>query len=365
MVGVPGFGISKSLNVNSGTLPVLPDTWTRHLGAGDAKPKVSRSVTQVGEGALGSPTQTKDQAHVQGFTLCGSPRPRPAFDSIPPERDRPNRRACRHPRLNRCRRTAAAMGWLRHCRGGRGWRRPVASVGHQNASDVRCISHLHGRHRPRVSRRLCRPEPNDPLPQESDDHGWVASGCRLRRWKIQCRCAVGRKWRRRARRHPACDRLVRLRLRTIPPHGFHIASLVLPEESSMSALAVSSSNPIRQIAHRTRGHVHAPITRLISPSDLGEIVKPFVFLDLFENEGKSFDGFGLHPHSGIATLTYIAEGSVNYEDTNGAKGVLGAGAVEWMQAGAGVWHGCGADHLSCTRRFPLSLAFPPHLALCE
>jgi redox-sensitive bicupin YhaK (pirin superfamily) len=53
---------------------------------------------------------------------------------------------------------------------------------------------------------------------------------------------------------------------------------------------------------------------LISPGELGEIVKPFVFLDLFENAGKTFDGFGLHPHSGIATLTYIAEGSVKYED---------------------------------------------------
>src|SRR5260370_17604474 len=95
----------------------------------------------------------------------------------------------------------------------------------------------------------------------------------------------------------------------------------------MSAVAGSSSNPIRQIGHRSRGHVHGPITRLISPSDLGEIVKPFVFLDLFENEGKSFDGFGLHPHSGIVTLTYIAEGGVNYENTSGARGVLGPPAV--------------------------------------
>jgi redox-sensitive bicupin YhaK (pirin superfamily) len=111
--------------------------------------------------------------------------------------------------------------------------------------------------------------------------------------------------------------------------------------------------------------VHGPITRLISPSDLGEIVKPFVFLDLFENEGKSFDGFGLHPHSGIATLTYIAEGSVNYEDTNGARGVLGAGAVEWMQAGAGVWHGGGAGDTGRTRGFQLWIALPPHLELGE
>src|SRR5260370_25944385 len=113
----------------------------------------------------------------------------------------------------------------------------------------------------------------------------------------------------------------------------------------MSAVAGSSSNPIRQIGHRSRGHVHGPITRLISPSDLGEIVKPFVFLDLFENEGKSFDGFGLHPHSGIVTLTYIAEGGVNYEDTSGARGVLGDVAVECMQAGARVLDGTG-----CGRR---------------
>src|SRR5258707_75889 len=133
----------------------------------------------------------------------------------------------------------------------------------------------------------------------------------------------------------------------------------------MSAVALSSSNPIRPIAHRSRGHVHGPIPRLISPSDLGEIVKPFVFLDLFENEGKSFDGFGLHPHSGIATLTYIAEGSVNYEDPNGARGVLGAGAVEWMHAGAGVWHGGGAGDIGRTRGFQLWIALPPHLELGE
>jgi redox-sensitive bicupin YhaK (pirin superfamily) len=40
--------------------------------------------------------------------------------------------------------------------------------------------------------------------------------------------------------------------------------------------------------------------------------------------------------TGIATLTYIAEDSVSYEDTNGARGLLRAGGVEWMRAGHGV-----------------------------
>ena len=63
----------------------------------------------------------------------------------------------------------------------------------------------------------------------------------------------------------------------------------------------------RSIIHRTLGQTEGRITRLVSPGDLGEMLKPFVFLDLFDNGGKPSRGFGLHPHSGIATLTYVAE----------------------------------------------------------
>ena len=101
----------------------------------------------------------------------------------------------------------------------------------------------------------------------------------------------------------------------------------------------------------------------MSPGDVGKVLKPFVFLDLFDNGGKPISGFGLHPHSGIATLTYIAEGSVGYEDTNGAKGVLEAGAVEWMQAGGGAWHGGGGGRPGRTRGFQLWVALPPNLEL--
>src|ERR1700736_2315562 len=90
----------------------------------------------------------------------------------------------------------------------------------------------------------------------------------------------------------------------------------------------------RSITQRTRGHTHGPITRLMSPSDFGNILKPFVFLDLFEHEGRPFNG-ALHPHSGIATLTYVAEGAVSYIDPDNVRGTLPAGGVEWMQAGRG------------------------------
>src|SRR5258708_13619004 len=131
----------------------------------------------------------------------------------------------------------------------------------------------------------------------------------------------------------------------------------------MTIAASIARSPLRQIAARTRGNSHGPITRLMSPSDLGQLLKPFVFLDLFDNEGIPFNGFGLHPHSGIATLTYVAEGSVSFEDTNGGTGLLPAGGLEWMRAGGGVWHGGGAGEPGRTRGFQLWIALPPELEL--
>lgn len=115
----------------------------------------------------------------------------------------------------------------------------------------------------------------------------------------------------------------------------------------------------RQLVHRTHGQRHGPITRLMSPSDLGRILKPFVFLDLFDTEGTSFSGFGLHPHSGIATLTHLLEGSVRYEDTTGATGILPQGGVEWFKAAHGAWHGGGPGDSGRSRGFQLWIALPP------
>src|SRR6185295_18484699 len=103
---------------------------------------------------------------------------------------------------------------------------------------------------------------------------------------------------------------------------------------------------------------HGAITRLMSPSDLGHVLKPFVFLDLFDLNGAS-SGMGLHPHSGIATVSYLFEGSVRYEDSSGATGVLSAGGVEWFKAAHGAWHGGGPGDTGRARGFQLWLALPP------
>src|SRR5579864_5507514 len=102
------------------------------------------------------------------------------------------------------------------------------------------------------------------------------------------------------------------------------------------------------VARRTLGRTHGPVTRLMSPSDFGALLKPFVFLDLFDHEGPPFKG-PLHPHSGIATLTYVAKGAVSYIDPDNVRGALPAGGVEWMQAGRGMWHGGGLDKAGRTQ----------------
>jgi len=126
---------------------------------------------------------------------------------------------------------------------------------------------------------------------------------------------------------------------------------------------IKDTHQERKILYRTKGQGHGPITRLVSPGDLGQIIKPFVFLDFFSVETKMDGGMGYHPHSGIVTVTTIFEGGITYEDSTNKSGKLVAGAVEWMQAGNGVWHTGGPlpEAGNFIRGMQLWLAMPEHL----
>ncbi|UXA51310.1 pirin family protein [Xanthomonas prunicola] len=66
---------------------------------------------------------------------------------------------------------------------------------------------------------------------------------------------------------------------------------------------------------------------------------PLYFLDLFTVKPSAGAApMGVHPHSGIATLTCLMEGEVGDEDSTGKQDTLPTGGVEWMRAGNGVWH---------------------------
>jgi redox-sensitive bicupin YhaK (pirin superfamily) len=118
----------------------------------------------------------------------------------------------------------------------------------------------------------------------------------------------------------------------------------------------------REVIYRTKGHTSGPITRLMSPSDLGELIKPFVFLDLavFEQGPRTPMEHLWHPHSGIATVTVMLEGGVQIAETTGKRGLLPKGSIEFMQAGNGVWH-TGQAEPGYVKVFQLWVALPPEL----
>ena len=85
---------------------------------------------------------------------------------------------------------------------------------------------------------------------------------------------------------------------------------------------------VRTVVQQHAGTRHGPITRVIDPAGLGEQLKPFIFLDFFSAPVTKGFGFPMHPHSGIATLTWQPDCDIRYEDTLGSDGVLPAGGLD-------------------------------------
>ncbi|MDW3195052.1 MAG: pirin family protein [Cytophagales bacterium] len=117
----------------------------------------------------------------------------------------------------------------------------------------------------------------------------------------------------------------------------------------------------RNIIHRTTGKRHGFINRMISPSDVGEITKPFVFLDFIDGVAPEGAGFGWHPHSGIATFTYHIEGGSHIEESTGHKVSFGPRDVEYLQAGSGAWHTGSPEVGTRIKGFQLWISLPPEL----
>jgi hypothetical protein len=82
----------------------------------------------------------------------------------------------------------------------------------------------------------------------------------------------------------------------------HAASCNRQCSNGAPSLAGAKADP-RRIALLASGRRHGPITRLITPSDIGELTKPFIFLDYAEVAPGPRPLFGICRHSSTATLT--------------------------------------------------------------
>jgi redox-sensitive bicupin YhaK (pirin superfamily) len=120
-----------------------------------------------------------------------------------------------------------------------------------------------------------------------------------------------------------------------------------------------NASPPATIAFKTHGKRHGPITRLVSPGDVGQLIKPFVFLDYIEADAGGGPNFGFHPHSGIATLTFPITFDVEHETSEGQIDHVQAGGEEWMMAGSGIWHRGRAFSQQPMRGFQIWFCMPP------
>jgi hypothetical protein len=82
------------------------------------------------------------------------------------------------------------------------------------------------------------------------------------------------------------------------------------------------------------------VTRLL-PQVARRSIGPFVFFDYFGPvdfaPGKGID-VRPHPHIGLATVTYLFDGSQMHRDTIGSVQEIKPGDVNWMTAGRGIAH---------------------------
>lgn len=70
------------------------------------------------------------------------------------------------------------------------------------------------------------------------------------------------------------------------------------------------------------------------------LTDPFLLMDHFGSNRieEYIAGFPWHPHRGIETVTYLLEGKVVHEDSEGNRGTIYPGDLQWMTAGSGIFH---------------------------
>src|SRR6266571_2985601 len=107
-----------------------------------------------------------------------------------------------------------------------------------------------------------------------------------------------------------------------------------------------------------------PVRRAFAGVDLATL-DPFVHMDQMgevdygPGEPK---GTPWHPHRGFETVTYLIDGVMRHQDSNGGGGLITNGDTQWMTAGGGILHieappeDPGARHRVAGRAGPPALA---------
>src|SRR5919199_2011517 len=83
-----------------------------------------------------------------------------------------------------------------------------------------------------------------------------------------------------------------------------------------------------------------PVRRAFAGVDLRDL-DPFIHMDQMgevEYAPGEPKGTPWHPHRGFETVTYMLDGIMEHQDSNGGGGVISNGDTQWMTAGGGILH---------------------------
>jgi redox-sensitive bicupin YhaK (pirin superfamily) len=117
----------------------------------------------------------------------------------------------------------------------------------------------------------------------------------------------------------------------------------------------------RRIALLRNGRRHGPITRLITPWDIGELTQPFLFLGCCEFARGWQPLLAVHPQPDVATLTLVLSGTLAYQDAAGNARTITAGGVKWTSPGERARHDGGRATGEPLRALQLWMGLPPAL----
>ena len=116
--------------------------------------------------------------------------------------------------------------------------------------------------------------------------------------------------------------------------------LSLPRIPAADLAAVD--RPVRSVTTAPRGFEGEgfPVRRAFAGVDLADL-DPFVHLDQMgevEYAPGEPKGTPWHPHRGFETVTYMIDGEMAHQDSNGGGGLITNGDTQWMTAGSGILH---------------------------
>src|SRR6195952_671823 len=106
--------------------------------------------------------------------------------------------------------------------------------------------------------------------------------------------------------------------------------------------ATTTSRPVLTVTTAPRGFEGEgfPVRRAFAGVPVTDL-DPFLHMDQMgevEYAPGEPKGTPWHPHRGFETVTYIIDGEMEHQDSNGGGGVIANGDTQWMTAGGGILH---------------------------